>query len=1733
MHNTSIRKFLIPISLLSVLLLGAYFRFIGIDWDKNYHLHPDERFLTMIETSIKMEDSLIDYFNTEKSTLNPHNVLDTNGNQTFPFFVYGTFPLFLLRFTGELFNQVSYSEIHLIGRYLSGIFDLGTILLIYLIGKKLFNSPLVGILSAAFYSFAALPIQISHYFIVDNFTTFFMTAAFYMAVRVLYFEKEVPQKSETDGSGWKYLLKNWKGSGNYFFFALALGLAAASKLNAVVAALLLPSAVLLSLPKDGFDIHSKRLQIQIRNVILAGVLSFIFFRIFQPYAFTGPSFFNFSINQEWLNDINELRALSSGLSNYPPSLQWTRRSILFPLKNMILWGMGLAFGIISFLSLAAMGWQLIKGRRDSFHLLLLWNILYITWQAMRWNPTMRYFLLAYPTMAVSAGWLLGKAPDVFPSFKQTNKIKQILRVTTISLVMFLSLGWGIAFINIYEQPMTRIAASEYIYKNIEGPINLLIEGEDSEFSQPLPYRKVFTLNPSEEIGFDFILQEPFSADQLIFDHVLPYEKVEAQDLQIIVEVEGTDGPIVEQNLILPKSTAVTDQLGAELIVDLPLPILFDSDVHYTLILRSRSSNTSIDFFGTLQLHNSQNQPPISKTFLTFSQRLEGNGEYRISFNPFETGSLNGLTLFRARSLELNTLNLPMSVEIINHESGQTIAQGRFILKGQNFLDHRGARIAIRFDNAATVSADETYDLVIKNEDGELPIFIYGSRSAKETDWDDTLPLYMFGMNPFDQYSGIYQSDLNFQMYWDDNADKYERILSILDQTDYIILSSNRQWGSITQAQEKYPLSTALYQGLLDCGTKDVQSCYIDADPTDQSGPLRFGLINTFHVQPEIFGLKFNTQNAEEAFSVYDHPKVFIFKKSSDFSFTKAKAYLDQVDLEKVLNLSPEEIEKRPGMLMLTAQRWREQSETGTWSELFNSSSPINQYQILSGVIWYFFISFIGWMTYPLTRIVFRGFKTKGWGFSRLFGLILLSYFVWIGGSNGVSVTRVFICLGMLCLAIVNTLIFIRNKKEIIDEVKAEIKTILLTELIFLGFFLIFLAIRLGNPDLWHPYKGGEKPMDFSYFNALIKSDTFPPYDPWYAGGYINYYYWGFLLAAIPTKLLGILPSVAYNLVLPMFFAMTGVGAFIIGSNLSKKSGSKFFIAGFISSLFILVIGNLGTVIMIFNGFLRLGELQPSLLSEGFLSKLPTFLAGTIEYVMQGHFNYYPGDWYWIPSRAIPGEPITEFPFFTFLYGDPHAHLFAYPITLMSFGWSLSMITNRWRFRNVFALWTVLISGALITGALRPTNTWDFPVFLLIGIFSIIFSYLKYGKIKSKILENLPPRTRKIVFTVLFTGIFISVAWFLFSPYSRWYGQAYTSVSIWDGSKTPIGAYLKHWGIFLFIICSWLTHEVIKWMKSTPLSRVNEWRKNYGTFIFFGSLLVFFWGYLLTNGIVVSLIIIPILLTSFFLSFQKEISDQKRVAFLLVCLGTALTLVVEMIVLSGDIGRMNTVFKFYLQTWTFLALGASCSLTAMKGRTTKKCNGRWKNTWRVITLILIISGLLYPILATTDKVTDRIAEEVPLTMDGMDYMQYAKYPEGDTLMDLSQDHQLIRWMQENISGTPRIIEANVPEYRWGSRISIYTGLPGVIGWNWHQRQQRAINPAEWVFSRVDDVEAFYSTSDLMVAERLIQKYEIDYVVIGQLERSIYPKAGIEKFAGPNDNIFTIVYKEDDTMLLEVK
>ena len=197
-------------------------------------------------------------------------------------------------------------------------------------------------------------------------------------------------------------------------------------------------------------------------------------------------------------------------------------------------------------------------------------------------------------------------------------------------------------------------------------------------------------------------------------------------------------------------------------------------------------------------------------------------------------------------------------------------------------------------------------------------------------------------------------------------------------------------------------------------------------------------------------------------------------------------------------------------------------------------------------------------------------------------------------------------------------------------------------------------------------------MDFSYFNAVLKSTSFPPYDPWFAGGYINYYYYGFVLAGTPVKLLGIVPSISYNLILPTWFALIAVGAFGVGYSLVKTDKDSAFrlspsalISGLAASFMTLLIGNLGTVRMIFNKLVQMGspqELIPfdvNIFQKWILAAKGLYMAFGGMALQIGR-----GDWYWIPSRVIPApndvEPITEFPLFTFLYSDMHAHMLVMP-----------------------------------------------------------------------------------------------------------------------------------------------------------------------------------------------------------------------------------------------------------------------------------------------------------------------------------------------------------------------------------------------------------------------------------------------------------------------------------------
>jgi hypothetical protein len=518
-------------------------------------------------------------------------------------------------------------------------------------------------------------------------------------------------------------------------------------------------------------------------------------------------------------------------------------------------------------------------------------------------------------------------------------------------------------------------------------------------------------------------------------------------------------------------------------------------------------------------------------------------------------------------------------------------------------DPRGQTFTLAFDKPFLLMKGQTYFLRFESTGA---VILAGATIANETDYDWTLP---FRIDGYDAFGGMY-GDLNLQVYWDDNADKLARFQDILNHTDYIFIPTNHQYAQIPRVPERYPLTTVYYRELIGCPPeKDILWCYRLAEPGMFQGRLGFELVKTFTSYPTLGSWSINDGAAEEAFTFYDHPKVLIFQKTVNYDAAKVAATLGAVDLTKVVRLVPNEVNsyKPPKSLMLPADRLVEQQSGGTWSQLFNYDWMQNKYPALGVIFWYSFIFVLGLFTYPLARRALPGLADKGYALSRTLGLVILAYFPWLMGSLGIPYSRANIGIVFGVIVLIGAWQAWVQREALAAEWKSNRRAFLIIEGIFLTLFLLDLLIRIGNPDLWHPSKGGERPMDFSYFNAVLKSTTFPPYDPWFAGGYINYYYYGYVLVGTPVKLLGIVPSIAYNFILPTLFALVGIGAFSIGYNLVRRDDSldtehRSLITGLASTALMLLLGNLGTIQMLWRTFQRMGAPDGAIDTAGFLQR---------------------------------------------------------------------------------------------------------------------------------------------------------------------------------------------------------------------------------------------------------------------------------------------------------------------------------------------------------------------------------------------------------------------------------------------------------------------------------------------------------------------------------------------------
>jgi YYY domain-containing protein len=685
------------------------------------------------------------------------------------------------------------------------------------------------------------------------------------------------------------------------------------------------------------------------------------------------------------------------------------------------------------------------------------------------------------------------------------------------------------------------------------------------------------------------------------------------------------------------------------------------------------------------------------------------------------------------------------------------------------------------------------------------------------------------------------------------------------------------------------------------------------------------------------------------------------------------------------------------------------------------------------------------------------------------------------------------------------------------------------EIVFAAFFLFDILLRLGYGDLWHLWTGGEKPMDFAYLNAVIKSTSFPPYDPWFSGGYLNYYYFGFVLAAVPIKLLGTVPSIGYNLGLPLFFGMLGLTTYGLVWNLVESLRRKGalrvspVIAGISAAVMLAVLGNLGDVRLIWQGLVGLSQLEA--VPHGLF-----FGLGDVLHAVSGALHVFTGravlpggfdNWYWAASRAIQFPPgpngehvtdwsITEFPFFTFLYADLHAHLMAMPLIILSLACSLAMILSPERLVRWTTALPLTAMTALAVGSLWPTNGWNYPISLAIALIGLAFAAWRMLERSCRLRD-----WRGWVWVVLLAGALAALSVLLFQPYYDWYGVGHTSFTAWKGPKTPLDSYLVIHGLFVFVILTYLVAQTREWFSRLPAPTPEILAKWWGVGMTTVVLFLAAWILLIVSGYSVLVLAVPVILWSIILGLRKDVEDEHRLILGLIAVSFAITCFVEFFVLANDVDRMNTVFKFYIQAWIFFAVSAGAALGWLAAKV-----GEWgrkvRRAWWAALGALVLGAFLYTVAGSIGRILDRMSTVSPNSLDGIAFMPYTaysfedNYSHGQYAVDLKETYDAIRWMQENIQGSPVVLQSPWPHYRGGLPYTMFTGLPNVLGWDYHQKQQRGSVDDAWINERAMEIEQFYNTEDYAEARAFLRKYDVRYIVLSPLERAYYAGPGLDKF-----------------------
>lgn len=635
--------------------------------------------------------------------------------------------------------------------------------------------------------------------------------------------------------------------------------------------------------------------------------------------------------------------------------------------------------------------------------------------------------------------------------------------------------------------------------------------------------------------------------------------------------------------------------------------------------------------------------------------------------------------------------------------------------------------------------------------------------------------------------------------------------------------------------------------------------------------------------------------------------------------------------------------------------------------------------MLAAFGWVLGTTLIGWLCLPLTQKIFRNLPGKGYAFSRATGLLLWSFFHWFLVSIGILKNTLAGQIAVLAVLTVVSAVILHKTgfRDFAKWLRLNWRLVLSVELVFWVSFTAFAVFRSTSPGI----AGTEKPMELAFLNGILRSETFPPQDPWLSGYAISYYYFGYLMVAMVTRLTGVPSAVAYNLAQALWFALIAAGSYGLLAELlatRKRSGNtgqhRHLRWALLAPVMILLVGNT-------YGFLdslhARGVASTTDAIDGGWSGFWTWvdLAGLTEppdqpltYIPQAHGV---ATW-WQASRVIDDvnfsgevqEIIDEFPNFSFVLGDLHPHLLALPFALLSIGLAFNFLLSaheetrlagRWRLP--FKWGRVVLDAGLIA-SLAFLNTWDWPfyaalyaaVFLLrrvrevgwkavrlmefiafglgmaaIGVICYLPFFLNFASQAGGILPSIVYFTRGVDFWIMFAPLLIPVFGFLVWKSRRLGKGKHFKTAVWIAGLTLV--LLAAVSVLLAVVASGLGDlgDLFMWNLSASGASIGEvlWESLQrrlaapGTWLTLGILMTLSLALLIKMGV-------------------KEVEVKENPGShvdgfitLLILLGVLLTLIPELFYLLDGFGtRMNTIFKLYFQAWLLWSVAGAYGIAAL-------------------------------------------------------------------------------------------------------------------------------------------------------------------------------------------------------------